>query len=165
MTFFFRFLFVLSAALLIAGCGGDNDHDDDHDDDGTHMHADGTVHRDGDHDDDNDDHDLKSLPDAVIGDLKVELQQGHGAIKAGKESHLAVKLPYSDKGSTVVRAWIGTEDRTLSNPQKGTYTGSTNVYEIHTVAPDPLPADAMWWVEVEKPDGSKAVGSAKPITE
>jgi len=30
------------------------------------------------------------------------------------------------------------------------------------MAPDPLPDGVMWWVEIEKPDGTKAIGSIAP---
>lgn len=108
-------------------------------------------------------HAEQSLGTAEIGSMKVELAQGHGKLAAGKEMHLVVKLPYSDKGSTSVRAWIGTENRVLSFVGKGTYSASHDDYDIHAAAPDPLSENAMWWVEIEKPDGTKAVGSAKPL--
>ena len=104
-------------------------------------------------------HDEVSLGTFDIGGMKVEAAQGHGAVEAGKEGHLVVKLPYKDNGSTVVRAWIGTADRTLSTVGKGEYAPSHDDYDIHAVAPSPLPADAHWWIEIEKPDGTKAVGS------
>jgi len=105
------------------------------------------------------------LGTVTIGDLDVELAQGHGAVTAGEEGHLVVKLSYSDSGSTVVRAWIGTEDRTLSLVGKGEYAASHDDYDIHATAPDPLPADTKWWFEIEKPDGTKLVGSVQPIME
>lgn len=98
-----------------------------------------------------------------IGDLDVELAQGHGGVVAGKEGHLVVKLPYSDDGATIVRAWIGTEDRTLSYVGKGEYAPSHDDYDVHATAPDPLPEEPMWWVEVEKPDGTRLVGSVEPL--
>ena len=101
----------------------------------------------------------------AIGDLSVELAQGHGVVAAGKEGHLVVKLPYSDQGSTIVRAWIGTEDRTDYFVGKGQYAPSHDDYDIHAAAPDPLPDGAEWWIEIEKPDGTKLVGAAKPILE
>jgi hypothetical protein len=110
-------------------------------------------------------HDEVSLGKAKVGDLEVELAQGHGGVEAGKEGHLVVKLPYNDAGATIVRAWIGTSDRTSSMVGKGTYAPSHDDYDVHADAPKPLPADAMWWVEVEKPDGTKLVGSVKPILE
>lgn len=94
-----------------------------------------------------------------INGTSVEAAQGHGNVEAGKEGHLVIKLPYNDKGETVVRAWIGTDDRTLSSVGKGEYAPSHDDYDIHSVAPDPLPDGAKWWLEIEKPDGAKAVGS------
>lgn len=99
------------------------------------------------------------------GDLSIALAQGHGKVEPGKEMHLVVKLPYKDEGATVVRAWIGTSDRTASFVGKGEYAASHDDYDVHAIAPDPLPEKAMWWVEIEKPDGTKVVGSAKPILE
>jgi hypothetical protein len=107
-------------------------------------------------------HAEEPLGTVKIGDMTVELAQGHGAVTAGKEGHLVVKLPYTDHGSTIVRAWIGTADRTLSYVGKGEYAASHDDYDVHATAPDPLPANTMWWIEIEKPDGTKAVGSAKP---
>jgi hypothetical protein len=65
----------------------------------------------------------------------------------------------------IVRAWIGTEDRTMSFVGKGEYAPSHDDYDIHAIAPDPLPENAMWWIEIEQPDGTKVVGSARPIME
>ena len=95
--------------------------------------------------------------------MEVELAQGHGAVAAGVEGHLVVKLPYTDDGATVVRAWIGTEDRTLSKVGKGDYAPSHDDYDIHADAPDPLPEGVMWWIEVQKPDGTKLVTVHNPI--
>lgn len=160
--------------LTLAGCGesgdghahGPDTHDHAED---THTHADGSTHSD--HADDShmgeEDHahDETALDPATIGDMTVELAQGHGAVEPGKESHLVVKLPYNDNGATIVRAWIGTEDRTLSYVGKGEYAPSHDDYDIHATAPDPLPENTMWWIEIEKPDGTKVVGSATPIME
>jgi len=112
-----------------------------------------------------DHHDEEPLGTTQIGDLTVELAQGHGAVAAGHEGHLVVKLPYSDDGATVVRAWIGTEDRLSSYVGLGTYAPDHDDYDVHATAPDPLPANPRWWIELEKPDGSKLVGSALPILE
>jgi len=132
------------AALALLSCGSDHDH--------PHPHGD-------------DDHVEVPLGKAMLGDLEVELAQGHGAVEAGKECHLVVKLPYSDDGATVVRAWIGSEDRTASRVGKADYAPSHDDYDIHAVAPDPLPEGALWYVEVQKPDGTTLVGSAAPLTE
>lgn len=135
----------------------------------THTHADGSTHdnhaEDAQMGEEDHAHDETPLDPATIGDMTVELAQSHGAIQAGQEGHLVVKLPYNDNGATVVRAWIGGQDRTLSFVGKGEYAHSHDDYDIHAIAPDPLPANTMWWIEIEKPDGAKVVGSAKPILE
>ncbi len=140
----------------------------------THVHADGSTHAahepdPASHTDASGDHahhdDEVALDPATIGEMTVELAQGHGAVEPGKEGHLIVKLPYNDSGATVVRAWIGTEDRTLSFVGKGEYAPSHDDYDIHATAPDPLPENTMWWIEIEKPDGTKVVGSSTPIME
>lgn len=166
----------LAATLgfMVAGCGEpsegdahgpetDKSHETSED---SHVHADGSTHAAHEEEaaDDHAHHDDEvSLPSTMIADMQVELAQGHGAIKAGEESHLVVKLPYNDNGATVIRAWIGTEDRTLSFVGKGEYASSHDDYEIHAMAPDPLPENAMWWIEIENPDGSKGLGSATPF--
>ncbi|UYV13607.1 MAG: hypothetical protein NCW75_04820 [Phycisphaera sp.] len=154
--------------------GHDNDGDAGHGDSDTHTHADGSTHDAHDtdpqgHTDPQGEHahhdDEVDLDPATIGGMTVALAQGHGAVEAGKEGHLIVKLPYNDNGATVVRAWIGTDDRTLSFVGKGDYAPSHDDYDIHAMAPDPLPENTMWWIEIEKPDGTKVVGSATPILE
>ncbi len=133
----------------------------------THTHADGTTHADHAEDAPAEDHahDETPIGTVTIGDMQVELAQGHGAVAAGQEGHLVVKLPYNDNGATIVRAWIGTEDRTLSFVGRGEYAPDHNDYDIHAMAPTPLPENAKWWIEIEKPDGTKVVGSAEPILE
>jgi hypothetical protein len=171
-----RLALVAAFGFMLAGCGeadeghahGPDTHESDEPRENTHVHADGSTHaaheeevvgEHAHHDDE------MALAPTAIGNMTIELAQGHGAIRAGQESHLVVKLPYDDNGATIVRAWIGTDDRTLSFVGKGEYAKSHDDYDIHALAPDPLPGNAMWWVEIEKPDGTKAVGSAKPITE
>ena len=111
---------------------------------------------------DHDHGDEVALGKFKAGELEIEAAQGHGMVEAGKEGHLIIKLPYKDNGATVVRVWIGTEDRTLSAVGKGEYAPSHDDYDIHASAPSPLPADTKWWIEVEKPDGTKVVGSIAP---
>lgn len=94
-----------------------------------------------------------------IGEMEVTCAQGHGHLEAGKELHITVKLPHTDNGATIVRAWIGTEDRLASVVGKGVYAPSHDDYDIHATAPDPLPEDAKWWIEIERPDGTTSVGS------
>ena len=126
---------------------------------GDHDHAHGDDHDDHSGHEDHDHGEEIALGTFDVGGIKVEAAQMHGNVEAGKEGHLVLKLPYNDKGASVVRAWIGGEDRTLSTVGKGKYAASHDDYDVHMMAPTPLPEGAQWWVEIEKPDGSKAVGS------
>ena len=141
---------------------GDNAHEDRAHDGHQHREGDGHDHSEqGEHEDHG--HTEVDLGTVTMGDMEVACAQGHGKVEAGKESHLVVKLPYNDKGATAVRAWIGTSDRTLSFVGKGEYAAAHDDYDVHAIAPQPLPEEAMWWIEIEKPDGTKLVGSVKPI--
>jgi len=150
--------FALSA--LLVGCGEKKTTAaDDH----GHPHEEGEAHSEVKAEEEHDHaHDEVALGKFKAGELEIEAAQGHGMVEAGKEGHLVIKLPYNDAGASTVRAWIGTEDRTLSAVGKGEYAPSHDDYDIHAVAPSPLPADTQWWVEVEKPDGTKIVGSIAP---
>ncbi len=171
---------LVAALALGAGCKRDpveekaasaskNSSHDDHAQEGgshdghDHGDADGHDHAEGANDDGHGHDEEVALGSAMIGDMKVEFAQGHGKVEAGKEGHLVVKLPHNDKGSTVVRGWIGTKDRTLSYVGRGEYAPSHDDYDIHAIAPAPLPKNVMWWIEIEKPDGAKIVGSVKPL--
>lgn len=147
--------------LALAACDGHgHEHGpDSHDPADEAAQAEGSAEEEHAHDDE------VSLGTADIGGLALELAQGHGTFAAGAESHLVVKLPYTDGGQTVVRAWIGSEDRTASYVGKGEYAPSHDDYDIHAMAPDPLPEGALWWIEIEKPDGTKVKGSAQPLAE
>lgn len=144
------FLSILIAGLLVA-CNNANTPNNENSNPTTSAN-----HNEEDHDHE---HDEVALGTHDIDGIKVEASQGHGHVEPGKEGHLVIKLPYNDNGETTVRTWIGTKDRTLSSVGKGEYAPSHDDYDIHAVAPDPLPGGAKWWVEIEKPDGTKAVGS------
>lgn len=164
----YRFAVLAALGIGLTGCGQSGSSDDHSHGADTHTHADGSTHSD--HADDSHmneghAHEEIALAPATIGDMTIELAQSHGAVKAGQEGHLVVKLPYKDNGATIVRAWIGTEDRTLSFVGRGEYAASHDDYDIHAMAPDPLPANTRWWIEIEKPDGTKVVGSATPIVD
>jgi len=146
----------LTLAAFLAGCG------DKAPPENTAAAAGTTQGHDGSDDHDHE-HDEVPLGTFTIGDMEVEAAQSHGLLEPGKEGHLVIKLPHNDAGATVVRAWIGSEDRTLSTVGLGEYAASHDDYDIHALAPDPLPEDAQWWVEVERPDGTRALGAITPI--
>lgn len=163
---------LLSLGLLTAGCGdgGDGGHGDAADSTATssaddHDHADGDHdhdHADGEHMHGEDDHDTVPIGTISLDGVELELEQGHGEIAAGKELHLVVKMTPDDGGASVVRAWIGTEDRLSALVEKGSYAASHGDYDVHAIAPDPLPADVKWWIEIERPDGTVLTGSIAP---
>ena len=161
-------LTVSTIALLCLAACGEADHDHDHGP-GGHTHAPDSSELDGTGEDDpadEHDHGDEQALDAVqIGEHKIELAQGHGALEPGAESHLVVKLPWNDESETVVRAWVGTEDRTASMVGLGRYASAHDDYDIHADAPEPLPENVQWWIEIERPDGSKLLGAAKPFLE
>ncbi len=141
----------------------DDDHADDHADDHDH---DGEAGHDHDHEhagmSGEDPHDEVPLGTIELDGLTLELAQGHGEIAPGKELHLVVKPTPDDGGASVVRAWLGTEDRLSALVARGTYAASHGDYDLHAVAPDPLPEDVRWWIEVERPDGTVLTGSIAP---
>lgn len=152
----------LTLAALLTSCGKKElTHADSH----GHDHGTGTAaahHHDAAGHDHDHEHDEVPLGTFTAGGMEIEAAQSHGGLEAGKEGHLVIKLPYNDSGATIVRAWIGTEDRTLSTVGRGEYAASHDDYDIHAMAPDPLPEGVMWWVEIEKPDGTKNIGSIAP---
>jgi hypothetical protein len=104
------------------------------------------------------------LGTVTVDGMKIECAQGHGVMAAGKLGHICIKLPYSDSGATVVRAWIGTEDRSTALVGKADYAAAHDDYDIHAEAPDPLPPNGAWWFEIEKPDGTTHVGTIPYLT-
>jgi len=161
MTLTFRLVLALTAAFWIAGCGGSDDSSDMHGDDHDHPHGehDGHDHGDGqDHGVTEEHGPMMDLANFAIGDMDVHAQQAGGPVRAGQEYVLFVTLPESNAAQPVVRAWIGTDDRTLSGGV-ATADYEEGHYHVHVMAPTPLPQDAMWWVEVEQADGTKLVGS------
>ena len=148
----------------IAGCSQEHTHDPDHDHSHDTSEEELAPAQADEHGEDHE-HDEVSLGTSSVGGLTIELAQGHGVVVAGGDSQLVVKLPYTDQGSTSVRAWLGTEDRTMSFVGLGEYAPSHDDYDVHVSAPDPLPQSMLWWFEIERPDGSKLLGSASPLLE
>lgn len=150
-----------------AGAEHAHDGEEAHSHDGEEAHSHGEGEEAHAHDEAAGDHAHDEVPlgTSQVGDLTVTFAQGHGAVAAGHEGHLVVKLPYTDGGETIVRGWIGTDDRTASLVGKAEYAASHDDYDLHAVAPSPLPEGVRWWVELQKPDGTRVVGSVAPILE
>lgn len=152
----FTLLLAFSGTLWIAGCGG---HEDDHHH--GEQESGGKDH----HEDHGDIH--NNAVDLIVIDADasgISARQANGAIQAGQECILLVKLDAPSQEIKAVRAWIGGEDRTLSQVGLGHYDADESLYDIHAIAPKPLAEDAMWWIEVERSDGTKVFSTAKPLT-
>ena len=159
-----RVLATFSICILVGACGPADDHGHSHSAPSGAAAAESAADHDMEHGMDHE-HDEVALGTFPIGEHAVALSQGHGAVEPGKESHLVIKLPFQDGGATVVRAWIGTQDRTLSLVGKADYAASHDDYDVHVTAPDTLSEGSAWWVEIERPDGTTAVGSAPYLRE
>ena len=158
-------LLALLALYACAACGAEHGHGPTGEPQGGHQHGEGEhAHEDGGHEHDAEGHGHDEVPlgEVQIGPHRVRLAQGHGLLSAGEEGHLVVALPFTDGGETTVRAWIGSEDRASSFVGRGEYAAEHDDYDVHATAPDPLPANARWWVELELPDGARHVGSIPP---
>lgn len=109
------------------------------------------------------DHEEVELGTVFLGPLKAMLAQAHGPLVAGEEAGLIVVLPEEVGAQAVVRAWLGGPERTESFVGRGEYAPSHGDYDVHAMAPDPLPPGVEWWVEVELPDGTRHVGHHAPL--
>lgn len=133
---------------------------DDHDHDHSRGAQDGHAH---DHGEDGHHGNVNELGSVSIGGMDLTVAQAHGPVAAGMESHLVLRVPNDDHKNLTIRAWLGTSDRTLSYVGKAEYDNRRTQYDVHATAPDPLPEDVMWWIEIEKTDGTSATGSIKPF--
>lgn len=79
-----------------------------------------------------------------------------GEVKAGSEAHLDIKLSGSTARPAAVRVWIGSQDGKGAMKQKA--DGDGKEYHAHADVPDPIPAGAQLWVEIDDGKGGKAVG-------
>ena len=127
----------------------------------SHVHADGSTHANHAEDTQQGHMEIPLEPVSIDG-MDLILTQNHGPVNAGEEEHLIIRITENGDEIEAVRAWIGGEDRSMSYVGKGEYSLLSDAYDIHTIAPDPLPENAMWWIELEKRDGTKVVVSTKP---
>lgn len=137
--------------VLFAACGGgDAQHPP-----GTHVHADGTVHRD-DHAPAKDDHEhgeRQALGSVVLGPHTLAVFQD-GVPMPGKEGHIDLEVAAGQALPEAVRGWIGVESAQGSRKVRFEKESATNLHG-HVEVPDPLPAGSALWLEVD--------GAAGPV--
>ncbi len=157
-----KLLMGLLALVLAGACGGSGpatEHEHEH----SHGSEADPSHEAPSGEEDDHEHAEEPLGTLALGGQTLTLAQGHGGVRAGGESHLVVQLSEDDGGATVVRGWLGTEDRTLSYVGKGRYAASHGDYDLDVEVPDPLPEDTRWWIELELPNGDTLLGSIEPL--
>lgn len=113
-----------------AGAGGGHDH-------GEHGHGEGGP-----------------LGTVTIGAWSVNVS---GEVKAGREAHLDIELSGNSARPAAVRVWIGSQDGRGAMKQKA--DGDGKDFHAHTDVPNPIPANAKLWIEIEDAKGLKTLGS------
>jgi len=152
----------VSAALLAAGCSRAPDshgetptpttaHHDDHDHDG-HDH--GHDHHGDDQGSGHGHGDAVELGTVTIGSLTVVASR-EGDVVAGES--VPVDASITGGEVEVVRFWIGSEDGRGSLKAKA--DREEGGWHTHVEVPDPLPADARLWIELERSGGERSLAS------
>lgn len=165
MSFSKHLLFAGAVASLAIGCGDErpapatpaaHPHAGDHAHDAAGGHAPTTTSAEG--------HDgpVVALGTAAAGSFAVTATRAQGAVEAGKDSPIyVVVVPAAPAKTSAVRFWIGTADAKGSVKAKAEVENAAepNLWHTHAEVPDPLPADAKLWVEVEAEGGAKSTAS------
>lgn len=113
----------------------------DHD----HEHADGHDHG-----------ATTQLGTAEAGGFSVKASRD-GELKAGGDAPVDVWITGGTGKPIAVRFWIGTQDAKGSIKAKAELEKDN--WHTHVEVPDPLPADAKLWVEIEAEGGAKSTAS------
>lgn len=123
-----------------------HDHDHDHDNDHDHGHGGAVI----------------DLGATNAGGFDIKATRDEGAIAAGGEAAIDVTVtatPGTTAKVAAVRFWIGTEDAAGSVKSKADIEDpdEPNRWHTHVEIPDPLPAGAKLWVEIETDGGQTHV--------
>ena len=104
------------------------------------------------------------LGTATIGPFAAKATRDDGKIVAGEDAPIDVTVTPPADGSVkvaAVRFWIGTEDAQNSVKARAEVENPAEPTRWHTHAeiPDPIPAGAKLWVEIEDDKRATSVGS------
>ncbi|HYE63485.1 MAG TPA: hypothetical protein VD997_15960 [Phycisphaerales bacterium] len=100
------------------------------------------------------------LGSASIGPYTVRASREQGELKAGSDAPIDLWVT-GDPAPAAVRFWIGSQDAAGSVKAKAEIEDAKDPTHWHTHAevPDPLPAGAQLWVEIEDGKGVKHLGA------
>ncbi|MBI5941891.1 MAG: hypothetical protein HY859_15860 [Caulobacterales bacterium] len=83
-----------------------------------------------------------------------------GAIAAGKEWHVELRLNPDQPVPKAIRVWVGTENGRGSVKAKAeAEKDAKGEYGAHVEVPNPIPADSKLWITIEPDNGQTAKGS------
>lgn len=144
-------LFLLPA-LLFAACGDDHKAGVAHPA-GSHVHPDGTVHKEepASHADGHSHANRVALGGIRVGDHTIDVFQ-ITKVEAGKEGDFDLDFPAGKPLPSAVRGWIGNESGQGSMKVRFEKETDSRMHG-HPEVPKPLPAGSALWVEIETPSG------------
>ncbi len=83
-----------------------------------------------------------------------------GAIAAGKEWHVELRLNPDQPVPKAIRVWVGAENGRGSVKAKAeAEKDAKGEYGAHVEVPNPIPADSKLWISIEPDNGQTAKGS------
>jgi hypothetical protein len=103
-----------------------------------------------------------ALGSATAGPFTIDATRDQGKIEAGKDAPIDVRVKSTPPAKiTAVRFWIGHQSGQGSVKAKADIENPAEPDRWHTHAeiPNPIPADAKLWVEIEPETGDKQVAS------
>jgi hypothetical protein len=85
-----------------------------------------------------------------------------GAVAAGKEWHVELRLNPDQPAPKAIRVWIGTENGRGSVKAKAeAEKDAKGEYAAHVEVPNPIPADSKLWISIEPENGQAAKGAVE----
>jgi hypothetical protein len=135
--------------------GDDHDHDHDHAKEGDKAHGDEKGHA-----HEHEEGPMADLGSASGGGWTVQASRS-ATVAAGKETVVDLSISGGKDKIRAVRVWFGTQDGAGSMKSKAELEDPRDAEAWHTHAevPNPLPAGAKLWVELELENGTKSAVS------